>query len=247
MGWFKNRFLKEGAGRAAPASGWSRCGSMGLTHFWKLVRVNLLFLLFSLPVVTLPAALTALDRVCVLIYKDGNVFLWDEFWKEFRRSLLRALVPGLCFGILLYGGYFFLSLGNGNFGSLYGIVFWCLGLIMVAAAVIWGEYFFVLISILDIDNRRALKNALILWLAKPGYALLSLFITLVLFFVDLALLPMITPFLVALIGIVLAQYPICYMIYDVTEDMILIPYEKSRQEEASDSHEVFLESEKNTR
>ena len=40
-------FLKEGAGRAAPASGWSRCGSMGLTHFWKLVRVNLLFLLFS--------------------------------------------------------------------------------------------------------------------------------------------------------------------------------------------------------
>lgn len=235
MGWLKDRYRREGAGLPAPASGWSRVGSMALTHFWKLIWVNLLFVLFSLPVVTLPAALTALDRVCVLIYKDGNIFLWEEFWKEFRRSLLRAFLPGLFFGLVLFGGYFFLSLGNGNFGSFSGILFWCLGLVMVAAAVIWGEYFFVLISILDIDNKNALKNALILWLARPSHALGTLAIVLVLFFGAMALLPMITPFLVALIWVVLAQYPVCYLVYDVTEDMILIPYEKARQAENADA------------
>ena len=103
MGWFKDRWRREGAGRPAPESGWRRVGVMGLTHFWKLIRVNLLFVLFSLPVLTLPAALTALDRVCVVIYKEGNIFLWDEFWKEFRRSFARTILPGLGFGLLLFG------------------------------------------------------------------------------------------------------------------------------------------------
>ena len=244
MSWLKDRYRREGAGRPAPGSGWSRVGGMGMTHFWKLIQVNLLFVLFSLPVVTLPAALTALDRVCVLIYKDGNVFLWEEFRKEFRRSFFRSLLPGLFFGVLLYGGYFFLSLGNGNFGSFLGILFWCLGLLMVAAAIIWGEYFFVLISILDIGNRNALKNALILWLARPGSGLLSLAIVLLLFFCALALLPIITPFLVAVIWVVLAQYPICYLVYDVTEDLVLTPYEEQEKKESLENNEKSLEEAK---
>lgn len=244
MSWLKDRYRREGAGRPAPGSGWSRVGVMGMTHFWKLIQVNLLFVLFSLPVVTLPAALTALDRVCVLIYKDGNVFLWEEFRKEFRRSFFRSLLPGLFFGVLLYGGYFFLSLGNGNFGSFLGILFWCLGLLMVAAAIIWGEYFFVLISILDIGNRNALKNALILWLARPGSGLLSLAIVLLLFFCALALLPIITPFLVAVIWVVLAQYPICYLVYDVTEDLVLTPYEEQEKKESLENNEKSLEEAK---
>ncbi len=131
MSWWKDRYRREGAGRPAPESGWSRAGVMALTHFWKLIRVNFLFVLFSLPLITMPAALTAMDRVCVLIYKDGNVFLWDEFWKEFRRSFLRTVLPGLYFGVLLYGGYFFMSLGNGHFErGLIAVVFWTLGLIM---------------------------------------------------------------------------------------------------------------------
>ena len=114
MRWLKNRFEKEGAGLPAPETGWARVGVMALTHFWKLVAANLLFVVFSLPVITLPAALTALNRVCVIIYKDGNIFLWYEFWREFKRSLLRQLPPFLGFSLLLFGGYFFMSLGNGN-------------------------------------------------------------------------------------------------------------------------------------
>ena len=234
MGWLKDRYRREGAGRPAPESGWSRAGVMALTHFWKLLRVNLLFVLFSLPLLTLPAALTALDRVCVLIYKDGNVFLWDEFFREFKRSLARTILPGLCFAVLLYSGYFFMSLGNGNVSLGFpALIFWALGILMVCVAIGMGEYFFVLVAVLDINNRGALKNALILWLARPGYGLLILGIVLLLFFVSLALLPVITPALILLLLPVLCQYPVCYLVYDVTEDLVLIPYEaqKEQQEE----------------
>lgn len=223
-GWFRNRFQKEGSGKPAPKSGWSRVGVMALTHFWKLVAANLLFVLFSLPVVTLPAALTALDRVCVIIYKDGNIFLWYEFWKEFKRSALRCFLPGLGFGLLLFGGYFFMSLANGNLQlGFISILFWSVGILMAAVAVILGEYFFVVAAVLDISVPGALKNAFILWLARPLSGLLTLAIVIVLCAALAALMP-IGIVLLVFLWAVLAQFPISYLVYDVTEDLVLLPY-----------------------
>ena len=105
------RFEKEGRGEPSPASGLKRAGYMALTHFWKLITANILFVIFSLPIITMPAALTALDRVCVFIFRDGNIFLWHEFWKEFRRSFVRVLAPGILFGLGLFAGYFFMRSG----------------------------------------------------------------------------------------------------------------------------------------
>lgn len=243
MRWMKDRYRREGAGLPAPESGWSRVGLMAVTHFWKLIRANLLFVLFSLPIVTLPAALTALDRVCVVIYRKGNIFLWEEFWKEFKRSLGRTILPGLGFGLLLYGGYFFMSLGNGNLqAGFVAVIFWSLGILMAAVAIILGEYFFVLVAVLDIDNPGAFKNALILWLARPSSGLITLGLVLALIFASLALLPGVTPFLVLLLFPVLCQYPVSYLVFDVTEDLVLIPYEEQKQAEAAKKTENLSEN-----
>ena len=236
-GWFRNRFQKEGPGLPAPKEGWARVGVMAMTHFWRLVAANMLFVLFSLPVVTLPAALTALDRVCVVIYKDGNIFLWYEFWKEFKRSLLRSILPALGFALLLFGGYFFMSLANGNLQlGLVSVLLWSLGILMCAVAIILGEYFFVVLAVLDISVLGALKNAFILWLARPLRGLASLAIVLVLGFALAALMP-IGIVLLLLIWAVLAQLPISYLVFDVTEDLVLRPYAEQQKEKESENEE----------
>ncbi|MBO6094373.1 MAG: YesL family protein [Oscillospiraceae bacterium] len=222
------RFEREGKGEPAPSSGLARCGVMAYTHFWKLVAVNLLFVLFSLPVVTLPAAFTALDRVCIIIYRDGNIFLWDEFWKEFRRSFLRTLVPGFCFALLLFGGYFFMSLGNGNLQlGFVAMLFWAVGIFMAMTALLVGEVFFILISVLEIRNFDAMKNALILSLARPARSLGILLILLALLFGAMALMPF-SLLLLVFIGVVLAQYPVCCLMYDLVEELILIPFQNRK-------------------
>ncbi len=234
MAWLKERFQKEGAGQPAPETGWARLGVMALTHFWKLITANLLFVLFSLPVITLPAALTALNRVCVIIYKDGNIFLWEEFRKEFKRSLLRSILPGLGFALLLFGGYFFMSLGNGNLQrGFVGVVFWAFGILMAAVAVILGEYFFVVSSVLDIGVGGAMKNSLLLWMSRPGSGLLILVWVALLSVAMAALLP-IGLVLLLLIWAVLAQYPVSFLVYDVTEDLVLIPYEEQQRQKEAD-------------
>lgn len=226
---------REGAGRPAPQSGWSRAGLMAWTHFWKLIAVNLLFVLFSLPVITAPAALCALDRVCMVIYKNGNIFLWDAFFKEFKRCFVRSLAPALGFGLLLFAGYFFLSLANGNAHLLlFSILLWALGCLLVMAAVVLGEYFFAQIALLEISNRDALKNALLLSLARPGSAVLVLVIVLALSFAAAALMPF-GVLLLLLLWFSLMQYPVCYLIFDVTEDLILIPYANQQAEKAAQS------------
>ena len=219
------RFEREGKGEPAPSSGLARCGVMALTHFWKLIAVNLLFVIFSLPVITLPAALTALNRVCIIIYRDGNIFLWDEFWKEFHRSFLRALGPGFGFALLLFGGYFFMSLGNGNSQLVFfAMLFWALGIFMTITALLIGEMFFVMISVLEIGNFNALKNALILSLARPVRSLAILLIVFALVFGVMSLMP-ISIVLLIFIWVVLAQYPISCLVYDLIEEMILNPFQ----------------------
>ena len=231
MNLLTNSISQNRQDRPAPASGWHRASFMAWNHFWKLIAANILFVVFSLPVVTLPAALVALDRVCVVIYRDGNIFLWYEFWREFRRSFIRSLLPGLGFGMLLFGGYFFMSLGNGNSQlGFVAIMFWALGIFMTAAALAVGEFFFIMISTLDIRNFNALKNAIIFCAARPGTVLAILFLLLFLSTSAAALMPLIGSALIFFVWIVGAQYPICYMVYALIEEMILIPYKEQNKQ-----------------
>lgn len=80
----------------------------------KLIILNLLFILFSLPLVTFGASLTALHRVLWLLNEDeeGNVFL--EFWNAFRENFWKATCIWLCFaavGAFLLWDYYLLRTG----------------------------------------------------------------------------------------------------------------------------------------
>ena len=96
MGFFEDlgnrNWKKEGEGKPAPSHGRERFFYLLRTHFWKLITLNLLFLLFSIPVVTLPAALCAMNRVLIKLTRDGNCLLWMEFRDEFKRSFLKSLL-----------------------------------------------------------------------------------------------------------------------------------------------------------
>ena len=229
MGFFRDRFTREGPGRPAPETGWPRMALMAATHFWRLVGANLLFVLFSLPVITIPAALCALNRVCVLIYRDGNLFLWYEFRREFRRCFLRSLIPGFFAAAMLFGAYFFASLASGNAQvTARFLLLWAVGGLMLLAAVCFGAYFFVLIAVLDLNNRDAWKDAVILVLVRPGRALLVFFWLFVLSAAIAALMPIGILFLL-FFWFALMQYPVCFLIYDLAEEMILDPYEDQQK------------------
>lgn len=220
---------REGSGRPLPRSGFLRLLALSGTHFWKLVRANLLFVVFSLPVVTLPAALCALNRVCILIYRSGNCFLWMDFWQEFRRSFWRSLLPALWFGGLTFAGYFLMSLGAANgIYPVWCLIFWSSGILAAAVGIGWGAYFFALVPLLDQKNMDVLKNALLLCMIRPARALLALAVVLGMAFAAAVLMPV---FVVALLLFWFAaeQMLVCYLVNEIAEEYILRPYREQQK------------------
>lgn len=228
MGLF-HRPDREGAGRPVPREGLHRLLVVSGTYFWKLVGANLLFVLFSLPLITLPAALCALNRVCLLIYRQGSCFLWLDFRQEFLRSFRRSLLPAALFGALVLVGYFFMSMGAANgIYPVWCLIFWSLGIISTTAGLGWGTYFFVLVPLLDQRNPGILKNAALLCMLRPSRMLLALALVLAAAFAAAALMPV---FVVALLLFWFAavQMPVCYLVNALAEEYILRP-NSQRQE-----------------
>jgi len=63
-------------------------------EWWELMKLNLLMVLFFLPVVTIPAALAGTTRIATAMLRDENHYLWRDFWETFRAEFLRATLLG---------------------------------------------------------------------------------------------------------------------------------------------------------
>lgn len=212
---------KEGAGIPAPSGGFRRYIYILYTHFFKLVELNLLTLLFSLPIVTAPAALCAADRVYLLLLKDGNCFLWQDFIKEFREEVFRLILPGLLFALILFSGYFFMSLGKGNAVYLgWSSLFWMLGIFMTAMSLAWGRYTLVLAALQALPVRKLMKNAALLCAINPARAVLVAAIITAAVFAAAVLMPVFL-LVTALIWVAFIQYTTCFIVYEFARKNVI--------------------------
>lgn len=214
----------------APSTGAAGYFYKIITFFWKFMTLNCLFLLTSLPVITLPAALSAVNRVCVKLIREGNVLLWEEFRDEFKSSFKKGVFMGLFFAVWMFIAYYLLSLGLTNWENPFGVVFLAIGIIVFAVLAVWSAYAFVLLASLDLPVRHLLRNARALmflgrkWTAGIFAVLLIMVLLLWLFFP----VSLIVPFAG---GIAFMQYTICWFVNEPMERHIIGPYERNRKQE----------------
>lgn len=157
------RRFAPGAGVAGPPpeSGWRRVFFILTTHFGKLISLNLLLLAFSIPVVTIPAALCGMNRVLIKLYRDGNCFVWSEFWKEFRANIGKALPFGLLGGAVMFAAYYFLSWSTSVSADRIEPISAAIGILLLAFAVLFLNYVFVFLPTLDLTSGQIARNAFI--------------------------------------------------------------------------------------
>lgn len=217
----------DGTGKAVPEGGIGRYLCLLGLHFWKFVQLNLLFVAFSIPIVTIPAALCGVNRVCIKLIREGNVFLWEEFFGEFKASFKKSLILGLLFDFLLFAGYYLMSLGVTNAAlPLWSMAFWVLGILAAATGLCWGAYAFALTPLLELKNKELLKDAFSLVMVKPGRALGVAGVTLGMAFFAAIFYP-ISLILLVLCWFTLTQYTVCFLVNTMAQEYIIGPYEAS--------------------
>ena len=105
-----------------PSKGAARFFFLMATHFPKMLTLNLLFLLFCLPIVTIPAALSGMSRVCMLLMREGVCFVWTDFFSEFKASFLKSIPIFLFNAFWVVSAYFCFLYGQNN-GELSFVLF----------------------------------------------------------------------------------------------------------------------------
>lgn len=146
----------------APSTCWKRVWYLFKTSWSELVCLNLITFLCCLPVLTIPAALLAQQRVITALGGDDGFPLgrtyFQEFWKNIGVGfLLDLLLLPLVVMLLVLGGYSSLLSRSAS-----GLVL----LLLIVFAVVWSwtvySYLFVMKAAMELRWVDALTNALLL-------------------------------------------------------------------------------------
>lgn len=76
-----------------------------ISRFWDLVKLNFMWLLFSLPVVTFGASTVAAYSVALKMVDDEEGYVARSFVKEFKANLKKGSILGIIFLAATYAVY----------------------------------------------------------------------------------------------------------------------------------------------
>ena len=192
MGWYRPWYLKEGPGiekDAPPKKGPALFFEIVVREFWQLLKLNLLFVLCALPVITFGPARAALSRCTMNMVRDVPNDVWYDFRQEFKRDFGRNLVFGLaellCIALLAL-------LLTRPAVQANAVLCGCVLMLVVFAALLFGYLWPMLVAV-NLPLGAALRNACILPLACLQHSLPALGICALVFAVSFWVFPLTLP------------------------------------------------------
>lgn len=188
-----------------------------------LVIVNILFEICCLPIFTIGASYTALNRVVLSISKDKeNSSIFKQFFKEFKSNFKKSTAITLIFGILfamLTACYFTANFTlSGNIAKIYTVI-----LVIIAVPCILSSLLvFHLQGNFENTVKNTIKNSFILMIAKLHYVILMLIIRILAIYIAFFLNPNslgITSFIWFVCGFSIIAYFDSFIINKLIKDL----------------------------
>lgn len=142
----------------------------------ELVILNLLWLLCSLPVVTIGASTTALYSVAVKIVKNEESYVAKGFFRSFKQNFRQATIIWMLLLVViavLYFDFYFSAHAPVEGAALLFIPFAFAGMLLVLVMI----YVFPVLAVFDNSIGKALKNSLCMALAHLPYSVLAAAVT----------------------------------------------------------------------
>lgn len=163
--WYEPKKDTPGIEKGAPKKkGFALFWEILWREFWGLLKLNLLFIVSCIPVVTIPAAITAMTRITVTMVRDRNYFMMTDYWKAFKRDFGKSLLGGilLLVALILFGisTWFYYMLSQ-SAGKLFLILAGC-SLCLLLTAYFIALYFFPMLAMVDLGVKPLLVNSCVL-------------------------------------------------------------------------------------
>ena len=150
-----------------PNKGAARFFFLLTTHTTKLFYVNLLFLFFCLPVITIPAALSGMSRVCMLLVRDGTSFVWTDFITEFKTSFIKSMVVFLSSIVFLPSAYLCTYISRSVETGAGSFLLFVLAVLIFFWSLLMICYAFAMMSLCKLRTGEIIRNAISLIFLEP--------------------------------------------------------------------------------
>lgn len=216
---------QEGAGLPAPSSGASYYFHLLKTYIWNMILLNVVFVVCCIPIVTIPCALTAMNRVYVKMIDQGYLLFWEEFKGEWKASWKKSMLAGIPFHLMFFVSYYLLSLSLSNGNNLFALITGVLGLVVLIILVMYSGFTFILMAVQDLPTRQIKHNArfmMVLCLKQCAGFAAFLFL-----WVSLAVIsPWIFLALFLLGGFAVMQFTMCWWLFGPIRKYVLKPEAK---------------------
>lgn len=144
---------------------------------WIIIAANLMFVIFSMPVITIGASWAALSHVMLKALRgDGEINPFVQFWRGFKGNFKQATIVWIVTLLLLVAGYFNIRICEEAGGAIGMFKYGVYGLgIFLAVVVI---YLFPVMAAFANTIRNLIKNSIYFALHKPFKLIVILFFTL---------------------------------------------------------------------
>lgn len=133
-----------------------------LTKLFDVMYLSILWVVFSMPIVTIGASTTAMYYTSVKVIRRDRGYVFQEFWKSFKVNFVQATISWVLVvaGVLLFYSNMRFAYGlEGKMGTLLTVLYAFMGALVVGC----GIYLFPVLSRFTMKMRALLKTSLFLF------------------------------------------------------------------------------------
>ena len=162
---------------------WERFGE----SFGRLIKINLIYFLFCIPIVTFGPATAAMTALMRNIYLDRPMFVFHDFWKEFKKNFKQSFFIGILDVAVIVGMIFSYRYFSQVEVDTTGKLLYALAIAAAVLFIMMNFYIYPQIVAMNMNLGSIVKNSLILVFVNLGGELITLalilgYATLLIFF-----------------------------------------------------------------
>ena len=122
-----------------------------------MIFVSVLWILFSVPVITIGASTTALYYTSVKVIQHDRSYVWQSFWQSFKENFASSTVIWIIMAALYMVLGVNIQMAEPLFGKSAGLLFRSIYLLMVLVLTMTGIYLFPVLSRFALGKKQAVK------------------------------------------------------------------------------------------
>lgn len=200
-------------------------------HMWKLMELNLLYVVFCIPVITFGPATAAMTKVCRNYSQERNAFLLHDFWESFKKNFKQGLGMGIV--DIIFAAGFIVGIPMYKYWAEQNSMIYIPFVLCISCLIVFFMmhfYIYIMISSTNLKMKQIIKNSFYLvslGLKQSLWTLLVSLIVLVLVYLFLPYSLFILPFW----PLSFICFVTCFNCYPVIRKHVIQPYYDQRGEE----------------